>query len=121
MSARKMKSFSNSNKKKKGEPIPFEIEGSARTEQFVANPSVPGAVLLELIGSSESDGAESAKSITTYLKSSMSKAEFKKFDNFIKDPENEVELDTLVEVVSYLIEEQSSRPTEASTESDATS
>lgn len=110
MSPRKAKSFTSSKEKKAVEPIPFELEG----EEFEAYGQVPGSVLLEFIdASSKEDGAGTAGAILGYLKSSMDAKTYRRFDKLVHDPEVLVELSTLADIVSYLIEERAAgRPTE---------
>jgi hypothetical protein len=112
MAARKLKSFTSSKSKKKAEPIEFELED----QKFIAYGEVSGAVLLDFIAAAGSDSsADTAVALMTYLKRSMDKENWARFDKLIHDPEVLIELETLSEIVSALIEERSeSRPTEAS-------
>lgn len=111
MTVRKIKSFTPAKKKEALEPIGFELLG----ENFEAYPKIAGVTLLEFIASGDSEsGGSTAQGILDYLKASMKKEEYKRFHAFVADPENEIEIDTLSEIVSFLIEEQASRPTEAS-------
>jgi hypothetical protein len=103
----KKKVFSTS---AKAAPISFELEG----EEFKAYGSIPGAVLLDFIGAGEENSSSTARGISDYLSVAMPKDEYARFDEFIRDPENNVELEVLSEIVSFLIEEQTSRPTTAS-------
>lgn len=106
--AGKVKSFTSA-KKKAPEPIEFELEG----ETFEAYGQVPGTVLLEFIeASSKEDSSGTAGAILGYLKSSMNKENFAKFDKLTRDPEVLIELNTLADIVKYLIEERAAdRPT----------
>jgi hypothetical protein len=109
MAARKIKSFTSTTPKEAVEPIPFELEG----ETFEAYGQVPGAVLLDFIAAStQEDSTGTAAAILGYLKSSMPKDTFKRFDKLTRDPEKVIELQVLADIVSYLIEERSSRPTQ---------
>lgn len=111
MSVRKIKSFTPAKKKEALEPIVFEL----LEETFEAYPKISGVTLLEFIASGDAEsGSSTAKGILDYLKASMKKSEYARFHAFVADPENDVELETLSEIVSFLIEEQSSRPTVAS-------
>lgn len=111
MSVRKIKSFSPKKKAVALEPIVFEIG----EEKFEAYPKISGITLLEFIGSGDGEsGSSTAKGILDYLKASMKKPEYARFHAYVSDPENEIEIETLSEIVSFLIEEQSSRPTDAS-------
>jgi hypothetical protein len=46
----------------------------------------------------------------------MDESNRKRFDKLIKDPEMLIPIDTLSEIVGFLIQERTSRPTEASSE-----
>ena len=112
MATKAKKSFS-AKKKVKAPAIKFELEGV----ELEAHGEVPGAVLLEFIGAAGSDDAtDTASAIMSYLHHSMNAENRKKFDKIIHDPEIMVEMELLSEIVSYLIEERTSRPTEASSE-----
>lgn len=107
---RSVKTFTTSKEgKTKKEPIVFELEG----ETFEAYGEVPGAVLLDFIAkSSTEDSAGTAEAIQGYLKASMDKASYRRFDKLTRDPEVLIELSTLADIVSYLIEERTDdRPT----------
>lgn len=110
MAGRKMKSFSS--KKEKKAPIAFELEG----EEFEAYGNVPGAVLLEFMEYAGSErAADTAKGILLYINKSLDEKNLERFNKLIHDPDVMIELETLSEIVSYLIEERGdSRPTEAS-------
>lgn len=114
MTVRKIKSFTPTKKKEALEPIGFELLG----EDFEAYPKIAGVTLLEFIasGSDDSNGGSTAQGILDYLKASMKKDEYARFHALVSDPENEIEIDILSEIVSYLIAEQSARPTQASSE-----
>lgn len=105
-----VKSFTTSKEgKEKPEIIAFELEG----ESFEAYGQVPGAVLLDFIAlSSQEDSSGTAEAIQGYLKASMDKANYRRFDKLTRDPEILIELSTLADIVSYLIEERTDqRPT----------
>lgn len=108
--AGKVKSFTSSKDKKAVEPIEFELEG----ETFKAYGQVPGTVLLEFIEASQrEEGTGTAGAILGYLKSSMDKENFRRFDKLTRDPEILIELSTLADIVAYLIEQRAAdRPTE---------
>jgi len=110
MAARRtLKSFTSSKEKAVVEPIQFELEG----ETFEAYGQVPGAVLLDFIAaSSQEDSTGTAGAIIGYLKSSMDKENFRRFDKLTRDPEKIIELQVLADIVAYLIEERTNRPTE---------
>lgn len=108
MAVRKAKSFTSSKEKVVAEPITFELEG----QDFEAYGQVPGAVLLDFIAaSSQEDSNGTAGAIIGYLKSSMNRENFKRFDKLTRDPEIVIELQVLADIVAYLIEERTDRPT----------
>lgn len=108
--AGKIKSFTTKNATK-AEPIEFELEG----ETFEAYGEVPGAVLLDFIAAAtKEDGGNTAAAIMGYLKSSMNKENYKRFDALTRDPEKVIQLQTLSDIVSYLVEERTNRPLESS-------
>lgn len=110
MAPRKLKSFT-SKKTEKVEPIPFELEG----EKFEAYGAVSGAVLLDFLAAAAGEtSGDTAKALMVYLERSMNASEWRRFNKLIHDPDVLVELETLSDIVSYLIEERSSRPMEAS-------
>lgn len=106
---RTVKSFTSSKEKTPVEPIIFELEG----QEFEAYGQVPGAVLLDFVtAATKDDQSGSAGAIMGYLKASMNAENFKRFDKLTRDPEVLIELTTLSDIVSFLIEERTSRPTE---------
>lgn len=110
--ARKIKSFSTPTTAK-AEGIEFELDGEA----FEAYGEVPGAVLLDFISASDSDSnGKSAASILDYLNKSLNEENFKRFDKIIRDPERPIKIELLAEIVTYLIEERTSRNTVASSQ-----
>lgn len=112
MAARKIKSFISATKGAPVEPIEFElVEG----ETFEAYGEVSGAVTLNFIAATSTDNsADTAKGILDYLKASMDEGNFKRFESIINSPTYLIKIETLSEIVGYLIEERASRPTEAS-------
>lgn len=109
MAVRKtVKSFTSSKEKVTAEPIEFELEG----ETFSAYGQVPGAVLLDFIAaSSQEDSSGTAGAILGYLKSSMDRENFSRFDKLTRNPDVIIELQVLADIVAYLIEERTNRPT----------
>lgn len=110
--ARKIKSFVSTEETKEVEPIEFEL---IKGQVFEAYGEVSGAVTLEFIAATSSeDTSQVARGILDYLEASMDADNWKRFDKIITSPEHRIKIETLSEIVSFLIEERSSRPTEAS-------
>ncbi|UDL16776.1 tail assembly chaperone [Arthrobacter phage Atuin] len=113
MASRKIKSFAAPSAKEEApvEPIVFELAGT----EIEAYGEVSGAVLLDFIANSNGDNSgDTAKAILAYLKDSMDAENFTKFDSIIRDPKTLIKIETLSEIVAYLVEERASRPTAAS-------
>lgn len=114
MAQRKIKSFAapiEGEELTEIEPIEFDLAG----EHFKAYGEVPGAVLLDFVSNSSGESpAETAKAINEYLKHSMDAENYKRFTTLTHDPNKKIKIETLSEIVGHLIEERSSRPTEAS-------
>ena len=115
MAARKIKTFTSTTDAKATPAEPIEFQFTEDGEVFEAYPEVSGAVTLELVASAGSDDpSETAAGILSYLKGSMDASTYKRFNKFIKDPANDIRIERLSEVVAYLVEERTSRPTAAS-------
>ena len=104
MANRSVKAF-KSNSEKNAEPIVFEIDG----EKFEAKAAVSGLTLMELVRDAGEGGSVSMGAILRYLKKSMKKEEYARFEEYVED--NDVDLEVINDVISYLIETQSDRPT----------
>lgn len=105
MANRSVKTFkSNSGGKK--EPIEFEIDG----ETFQAKPKVSGITLMELVRDAGEGGSASVGAILRYLRKAMPKAEYERFEEYVE--ENDVDIEMINDIISFLIEEQTDRPTQ---------
>lgn len=112
MAARKIKSFISETEEAPVEPIEFEL---VKGETFEAYGEVSGAITLEFIAATSSDNSgDTARGILDYLEASMDAENFKRFNSIIKSPKYKIKIEKLSDIVAYLIEERSSRPTEAS-------
>lgn len=114
MATRKVKSFGAPKEGENieaAEPIVFKL----LDEEFEAYGEVPGAVMLDFIADYGNDNsAYTAKALIQYLKNSMDAENYKRFDAMIRDPKKLIKIETLSEIVGYLMEERSSRPSSAS-------
>jgi hypothetical protein len=92
-------------------PLGFDIAG----ESFEVLPEAPGIILLEFIEATTSNeqGANAA-ALTKFLKSVMSDEEWKRLDTVLHDPKNMIDIKTISEIVKFVIEEYTARPSEAS-------
>lgn len=99
------KSFGGRNRKS-SEPISFDIDG----EEFHCHKTIPGASLIDFSAAATSDNSsEATRATLDFFKSAMSEEEHARFDEFIRDPEREVEIEDLAEIIEWLIEEYTNR------------
>lgn len=105
------RSFSASKRTEELEPITFDLEG----EEFTALPKIPGAYLLDFMAEAGDDGTAAAGAILPFIEKALGEDEWARFEKVINDPDIAVEIETLVEIVGYLVESYAdSRPSEAS-------
>ncbi len=89
------------------EPLTFDLHG----ETFVCLPQVPGKFLLDLAKNSASeDAGENAEIITKFFSQVLEDESFERFDALLEDKRRVVTMETLGEIVSWLMEEYSGRP-----------
>lgn len=82
-------------------------------EEFFCYPEMPGKTLLEFVSLSNSeDPAETAKSINTFFKKVLTEESYVQFENLAQDPNRVVSVTTLTEIIQWLVEEYSGRPTQ---------
>lgn len=95
--------------KKKATPLSFELQG----ETFKCYPRMTGAALIDFAAAATSDDTSRSTAATLeFFEGVMKPEEHKRFDEFIRDPDKEIEIDELAEVVEWLVEEYTNRPTE---------
>lgn len=91
------------------EPLFFEID----EERFDAHPVVPGAVILEFASGADGDGTGAAQ-ILTFFERVLVPESKERFFELIHDTNRVVELELLSDIVGFLVEEYTDRPSEAS-------
>ena len=88
------------------------LEGiDGNEEEFVGQPSMPGIVAMTLA----TDGM-SATTIPSFFEAVIRPEDHERFNKFCADPANGINIEVLVEMATYLIEEYTGRPTEPSSE-----
>jgi hypothetical protein len=98
----------------KAEPISFKLWG----EEFHCVPSIQGKLLLEIVSDSSSDDPAKSALVMDKFFAAVLKPESKvACDTILSDPEKITTLDTLGEIVAWLMEEYSTRPKEQLTAS----
>lgn len=89
------------------EPISFTLHG----ENFECLPRLQGKVLLEFVELANSDNAsDSAKVTRTFFKKVLVDDSFTRFDALLEDKDKIVSVETLGEIIGWLLEEYSDRP-----------
>lgn len=89
------------------EPLSFKLHG----EDFECLPRLQGKTLLEFIELANSENAgDSAKVTRTFFSKVMPDASYAKFNLLLDDKEKIVSVETLSEIIGWLIEEYSNRP-----------
>lgn len=98
------------------EPLSFKLYG----EEFHCVPRMQGKVMLGIVEDSASDDpAASARTISTYFKKVLKDESFERFDALLEDKDRVVSVETLSEIVAWLLETYSNRP-EAQPEASST-
>jgi hypothetical protein len=101
------------------EPLTFDLGG----EEFTCHPEVQGKMILDIIktAADENDpdqrGMMMAVGVLGFFEKVMDASEYERFNKLMEDPKRIVPMDTLSEIMSWLIEEYTDRPTEPSSDS----
>lgn len=102
------KKFAGGTKISDFEPLDFELNGV----KFDCKPAIQGSVLLEFVRDADGDsGGDSAKALYNFLSASMTKEEYDRLQVVLHDPEVIIDIELIGEIVAWLVEEYSSRPT----------
>lgn len=98
------------------EKITFDI---AEKHYFTAKDDIQGAVILDFVAAADEGAAKAAAKIFGFFEQCLPADEYKRFNEVVHGDDVIVEMETLSEIVAYLIEEYTDRPTQASDSSDA--
>jgi hypothetical protein len=95
--------------------LTFDIGG----EEFNCYPEVQGKTILDIMrvaaeGDEDTRGVLMAVSVLDFFKKVMPPSEFERFEKLMEDEKRIVPMDTLSEIMSWLIEEYTDRPTRPS-------
>jgi hypothetical protein len=89
------------------EPLAFKLHG----EDFFCRPQLQGKILLNLVANTNSDDpVEAARTINKFFDFVLTNESKEPFNNLLEDPDRMVSVDTLSEIVTWLIEEYTARP-----------
>lgn len=91
------------------EPVTFKIHG----EEFTCIPEIPGKTVLNLVAKSGGDNpGQSAEAVTSFFKVVLTEESNLRFDALAEDPHRVVTIQTLTEIIEWLVEQYTDRPTE---------
>lgn len=95
--------------KGKTEKIEFELHG----EKFTAVPEIQGVTLMSFVESASSEDAAKAAGLTVkFFEEVLEDESLERFRKLTKSKTKNVSVETLAEIVSWMIEEYSERPEE---------
>lgn len=86
------------------EPIIVELF----EQDFKAHADIPGVVILDFAAASES--GQTVLALTDFLSKALLPEDYERFNKVIHDPETIVPIETIGEIVAFLIEEYTGRP-----------
>jgi hypothetical protein len=97
------------------EPLTFDLGG----EEFTCYPEIQGKAILDIMrtaaeGDADTRGVMMAVSVLDFFEKVMDASEYERFNKLMEDPKRIVPMDTLSEIMSWLIEEYTDRPTKPS-------
>lgn len=94
------------------EPIPFTIEGDDHVYQFV--PPKRAAMVLDAVGVNASDDDAVANVIRQqfdWLGDGLGEEQAARIETRLRDPNDDLDVDVLQELLKWLLEQASGRPT----------
>lgn len=93
------------------EPVTFDLYG----ETYTCYKQIHGVTLLRFVKDANSeDGAKAPEAMLGIFERVMPPEEYKKFEALCNDPETVVPVDTLGEIIGWLLEIYADRPTKRS-------
>lgn len=91
------------------EPLSFKLHG----EEFRCLPQVQGKLMLDLANSGDDNSpGQTAKFISTFFSHVLEDESFTRFDELLTSKDRIVSVDTLSEIIGWLVEEYTARPEE---------
>ena len=107
----KFRDFGNGGDGAPKEPISFKLWD----QEFHCVPAIQGRLLLDIVSDSSSEDVSKSSQVMDKFFNAVLKPESKKeFDEILSDQEKITSLETLTEIVGWLMEEYSNRPNERS-------
>lgn len=103
----RFKDFGSGTGDKVTEPLTFKLY----EEEFHCVPEVQGRVILNLVADGAGgDPAASSRMIATFFENVLEDESYTRFDALLNDKHKVVSVETLSEIVSWLMEEYGNRP-----------
>lgn len=90
------------------EPLSFKLYG----EDFNCRPALQGKVLLDMASNADSESGSPGEVINDFFAQALLPESLERFNALINDPEKIVTVETLGEIVGWLVEQYSNRPTQ---------
>lgn len=111
---KRFKDFGRPVKQDELEPVAFELYG----QTFNCYKQIHGVTLLRFVKEANSqDGARATEAMLEIFQRVMPKDEYERFESLCEDPETVVPVETLGEIIAFLMEAYSSGPTKKSEDS----
>jgi hypothetical protein len=113
MTMAKFKDFGSPTIEEDAEEVQFSLYG----ETFNCRRGIPGKVMIDLASRTgdDSNPASNAAVIDDFFKAVLSgEEEYERFDEMCKDPDKLIQIDQIMEIVTWLMETYSERPTSRS-------
>lgn len=105
----RFKDFGTGKVQAEREPVSFKLH----EEEFACVSNIQGKVLLDLVARSTSeDSAESAKVMSEFFENILLDESYKRFDKLVHAKDKFVHVETLSEIVGWLVGQYSDRPEE---------
>lgn len=109
----RFKDFGNPFNADNAESISFKLYG----EEFTCRSSIQGKTLLKFAANSDSDKtAESTGAIFDFFKTALLEESSERFEKLLDDPKKIVSIETLSEIIAWILEQYSNRPTQVSSD-----
>lgn len=105
----KFKDFGASTDISSDEPVSFRLDG----EEFNCRTRIPGKVMLDLAAKSgdQENPSEGAKVIDDFFKLVLIGESYERFNSLVTDPDRIISMEQLMDIVSWLTEMYTERPT----------
>lgn len=90
------------------DPISFKLHD----EEFTCRNEIQGRAMLDLVAkSSNANPSETASAINNFFKVVLTAESFTRFEALAEDPDRIVSMETIGDIIEWLVEQYSDRPT----------